>query len=214
MARRARPGHTTAACPGCKRVGYPDYDIGKDPALHYGYERPSDGLCAECTDALAVAQQLKERRAAEIAAEGNRSTFRENWFYPYIGAGSYDGTGRAYLDALKTLVHCVSVPITKDERDWGAPLLFTRPTDRNLSGGGETREHLHIAPDTAAALDALEHAVAALVRSADHEGFKRGRQLLASLASGELTVADYDDRAVKESKPIPSRKSHDELRKK
>lgn len=200
----ARAGRTKAPCPGCKRRARL-YSDPQDETKFYAGDRPADGLCRDCEGALDDAKKLVARseRAAKRAAD--RKPFRvpemPHWM-PYLQHGRHDerDATRVIQSTLKQLAETIAdEAVVGAEQDYSDVVpLFTRRAGGGYQSIGYATPVL-LEPGIATLLDAIEHAISDYGDVAYAAGRRDGRNLLQALAGGEMTVADYDDRAVEET---------------
>lgn len=78
---------------------------------------------------------------------------------------------------------------------YSIPRIF--PTLRASSSSNDWNQTVRIRPDVAAALGSTYKAVADAVAAAHKKGHEEGRNLLAQLASGQITTDDFNNTAAR-----------------
>lgn len=165
---------TRKPCHGCGRT--------------FAWGRPADEVCPDCKADIAFAKQARERDA--------RTGFKFNLAWVPHEMGYIKHGSRETLDSIRSslwdLAKAVSVECQQDY-DGEIPMLG----ERSSYVGPITR----ILPSKEA-FDKMHVLLAAIQLATDEayaEGMKRGRNLLAGLASGDLTVAKFNEMAKEES---------------
>lgn len=188
--RRASPGYTYEPCHGC----------GKDE-----YRRKAT-LCRACTETIEKAEQ----RQRELAAMGDDAPA------PHLMKE------RAY--ALPSLWHCEREPVEQAFFDLGQ--LLSEPTTGHPPYEKPDQDHQYpwvdeskwnvwpfpqnsyrssdwvcvraIRPSHAQAIRTLFAAVRQALDEAHTQGFKEGKNLLAQLASGQITMDKFNEISIRE----------------
>lgn len=201
--RRAWRGHTHDPWPCC----------GKPPDGSSG--RPKDGICRDCQ------QLIEEGKAARAATAAKKDLVPFHWTerdYGFPGYYSseyrFPNTGDHH-DQLKAamfnLVNAAATPAPGDtprlspnytmrpsymnpskmERDYAAwPMVLTVKTDHN----SWSWDKLVLMPEALRnAIDQMDQTVRAVLGAVFQEGKERGSSLLHQLASGEKTLADFEE---------------------
>ncbi|MBO0794338.1 MAG: hypothetical protein J2P36_25775 [Ktedonobacteraceae bacterium] len=163
---------TKKPCPGCGST----------------HGRDVDKLCARCDRDL---KQYREREK-RLAEREHSSLYRVPKGLPYYRVGKFPQQDlistamTALLDAL--------APEGAEPPPWGdstlCPFLISRGPDI-IGGGREVCYHLpaHIAQT----LDQLDSAIMTSLKQARIDGRQEGSSLLDRLASGEVTVGQFND---------------------
>lgn len=166
-----RRGFTNKPCPGCGAEG----------------SRPTNGVCQVCEARLRLAIALEK-------SEGQRqglqrfTTKKVSYALPYF----LHQTDRL-RDAIHALSHAVSQPAADDWNRENAPPLFDDTSERRGFDVVRMFEPRH-----AAALIEIFEASREAVVGAYTKGHNRGRDLLRSLASGEVTADQFNDAAIRQ----------------
>jgi hypothetical protein len=196
---------------GCTHEPYPC--CGAEPGA---YGRPKGTICRDCESL--IADGMAARAAAATAQEaGQRQVFRwtsqKHGWPRFYGAGCQwpagDGLDDALVDAFWQLVTLVADPAPADTpRDSPKYEMVARawskgkerqylPWPMVLSEGGYgswSFEQLVLLPaNVQQALDTLHQAIKAALGGVYQEGKERGGSALLRLASGELSLQDFDD---------------------
>jgi hypothetical protein len=173
------------------------------------YGRPKATLCQECADLIREGKAARARVPQDLVPYA--------WTSVDYGWPAFYGTGaaldsdvhRRLTTAFWTLVNAVTVPAPGDTPDLdpehlGEPDRRTGerrplPWPRILSVKGHSHDswswyRLILArPDVQAALDAVHQAILAALSAAWDKGKERGGSALHGLASGEISLTDFED---------------------
>ncbi len=184
---------TRKPCPGCGQVK--------------SY-RPAAEVCGECRQDLELARAVHGRRLREASGENGKRAFRiaePGWahFYPYVycGQGGGDAGGR-FRDAFDALVTALAEPITWDDLPERIDEDGTEHLDKGIERlvGGDRDYEQHepaLLPQAAGlALRELYAAVQAVSAEALENGRGEGRQLLVGLATGRLSVGEFNKKTT------------------
>jgi hypothetical protein len=172
--KRARAGYTLDACPGCGD---------KSSA------RPKNGVCYDCESLLKEARQARADKARDDAPVKTYTLpSRLHW---HIRMGMVDASGHRLLDAFATkwleLVKLLGTlrRATYPNRD--VPVLFP-------VGGKDpsNRDVIEMRPDLAAKINEMDAAMDAAINEVAHAERRMGSSIIASLASGSITVDQFN----------------------
>ena len=181
---------TRKPCPGCGQV------------KRY---RPAAEVCAECKEDLGLARTVHDRRLREASGESGKRAFRvaePGWAhsYPYVycGQGGSDA-GERFRRAFDVLVTALAEPTVLGD----VPELIDEEGVTHLDRGVERlvegdrsydQGELVLLPEAVGpALRELYAAVQGVAAEALENGCEEGRQLLVGLATGRLSVGDFNE---------------------
>lgn len=204
--RRASRGYTYDPCPGCKREEH----------------RPKDELCLACRHELERARELLkdfERKRATGAAVP--FILRERVSYYNLGPSRH-GFGDRLRDAVRVLLARVTTPasdetprkdpskpierrktwspsgreIEVDYEEWPFFLASDEGISRTYESAGE-RALVLADPITREAVSELDLAIRETVAEAYKAGKEDGRNILLGLASGDVTIDEFDSATLR-----------------
>lgn len=175
--RRASPGYTTAPFPCCGAV------------VAHGQRPKETGLCGEC------AALIKEGRAARAAREAAATSavyaFRKVAHgLSYTSVALAGDHARELQAAFWQMGQAISTPATNLDYTHVAPRLLADDTK-------DVHQWSALVIARADQRDALSHlfsVVRACIAAAREDGKQQGRNLLHGLATGELSVSDFNER--------------------
>lgn len=174
-----RPGETRKACPGCKE------DCRYKP-------RPVDGVCSECRKLLDRERENEQLKA--LKKEGLKPYYfpERGYALPYI---RHDKFEHPLQDAFYALAKEIAVPDPDEGRKhhWysdGVPELVEYLQRDSRSWGGTAM----FRPRVAARFRTLFNAIRDSLEFAYSEGRDDGSNLLRRLASGDVSVVEFDER--------------------
>lgn len=187
-ARQSRSRGTSKPCPGCGRENT---------------HRPVDGVCSECEALLREALAARERAAAQTERQRYRVPGADHAFPAYRVSGTTLGTEGAIADQARRRITLALAqltlaagPLHTEHRSNQEPVVFTREgAVRDWMGYGEARV-LDLAVPLAAALDALDQAIAQAMQASYMQGFATGRNLLLALSEGQVTADEFERRSL------------------
>ena len=178
-----RKGETTKPCPGCGEEGL----------------RDADNVCQRCQRLLQEARQARERQAQDT----ERQVYDVPATFPWYSVpASYQSQGatRTALESIRAmmveLVHSIGTPAVGDALYNVATKLFTFPKGRRVEYSSYD-SRLCLAPETARAIDHLDTAIQTALQVAYEAGKQDGAHLLQQLASGEITIAAFNEETMK-----------------
>jgi hypothetical protein len=166
---------TTKPCPSCREVDR---------------WRKSDEICGSCKklieDGKTFRQFVKESDATEVVNVPDPGRSHD---YPYIYRGGE--RGREFASAFHKLVWLLAKPVQPDQQ---AKHLITAPLGRD--GGHYYGQCAAIQKGARELLDAVYQSAMLMVLDAYKEGKDDGISLLNQLASGEMSVDKFNERAI------------------
>jgi hypothetical protein len=175
MAKQAAAKRTKAPCPGC----------GETPGYLF---RDADKVCGECRRELDRAKQI-----LEDSARGRERVNMPHAYYglPYISNANPRGHDREPLKKFQiALVDAARAVGIACEPDWeNCSSLVTK---QDSGGGYGTRGFLALPDGFRDAANRLYRAADAMVQAAYKNGFADGRQLIAGLADGSVSIDKYN----------------------
>jgi hypothetical protein len=192
-ARRYTPrGSTWDPCPACK-VG--------------DRLRPRDGICSDCRRVLDNAK-LRAAEAAEKPSEEQRRLYflqERAYALPYLphqGSSDRDALARAFwaLGQLLSEPSEAYSPPENEERKL-PPDAYLWPFEKH-GRPYEWRICRSMLPPHRDALHELFSLVRGALERAYAEGFESGRNLLAQLASGSITMDQFNDVSTREARSL------------
>lgn len=168
-----RRGWTDKPCEGCGKTG----------------GRPTGENCLECQHLLTFAREV----IAEREQKQESGVYLAPWRFNY-----HTGDGPAYrgriAKAMLLLLKALSEPMETFTAGDIPTLLEPLP---HWQDNHERRsERIRIRHDYAAILRELDSTILAQLDSAYTQGYERGRNLLTSLAKGELSVDDFNKATI------------------
>jgi hypothetical protein len=171
------------ACPACHEK--PDYG-----------RRPVDGICRDCAIAIARARAAKEEQQ-ERQNQGGKVAVWFPWAahaLPHLShdKGSTFDARDSTRDRFFALALAVSEPAGEGNTDRTLVDYKPRAFD-NSPSRGKVRV---LAPMVADALRALYQSILELSENAHAEGERRGRRLLFGLATGDVSVNDFNKATI------------------
>ena len=173
-------------CPGCRKTEY------------YGLK---GSLCIDCKDTLKIGTDVKNAR--KTSANAKVGTFMIPWAYyafPYFPHGDglkdyktadgFEGNAkevfeRSFYETIKLLSEPSRDPL-------GPPLI----TWKSMGSHHNKQEPVRMRTDVAAQLTEIYTAVALMVENAYKQGKMHGEDLIARLASGELSVNEVNKQSI------------------
>lgn len=188
---------TRKPCAICKETGWRAADS-PCPACLERFER----LEARAKEALAYREGVKA-----IATPASWPSFKSEH---YIGYGSSERLHTAFRDL------CRSFPKSTDEGAsvnvyHGTPHEDEVAPDVRAGSSGSPRNGRSVVvmmhPDTARALEAIHNLIGPCIDAAYDEGYRDGRNLLARLASGDLTPAEFSKKEIESAAEAQRRKN-------
>ena len=185
--RRASPGCTHDPWPCCQK-----------PASEYG-GRPKNTICNECK-ALINTGRDAIARAQNTGDEVYSWALEPHWWSQYYGPYefSYGGGDTRLANAMYALVTALATPVH-------GKIDYRRRVPRVLEGGIEDIWKRHwegqapfqMKAATRDHLNELDSAIRAALEDTYAEGKNRGRSALLQLATGELSIMDFDKTVAK-----------------
>jgi len=152
------------------------------------WDRVKDKPCPTCLDWIARMRRLEESMRAELEPIGTPPSSNAWQYIPEV-----DREGRSeFCEALHTIWQLA----TTEGAQWRVGMKTLKAME---DPRGYWTPKVRLAkPGLAEAVDALHASVSTMVKSAYQAGHKSGRNLLAGLASGEMTVGEFNDRAERQ----------------
>lgn len=176
MARVTKP------CPACKTT-----DHRRDGA---------DEVCSECKRLLAFAKaELKRREGlSKDNAEIVRAPERDYAIDGFYSRGVHSDVSDGVKKAMHALIMSVTDPVSSAEGfpDWEAKI--------RVLPSSKTRDWLkcyRIKKSTATAIIELDTAIRKLQKAAETGAYEDGHNLLIGLASGEMSVKEFNEETEK-----------------
>lgn len=177
-------GYTKKKCSGCGSV----------TSLRPGT------VCGSCQQAIMSYPELKARAGLMDASRLRQYFIGERTGIP---SGIYSmSAARDFAEAMSSLLRVVgqATPNQQEQRFHNSSIpepsfitmLEVEHRDRNRSDF-----RIHLPEGTTEALRALYLSIQMLVQEAEAKGQQKGRQLLLQLNSGELSVADFNEAAIR-----------------
>jgi hypothetical protein len=170
---------TRKPCPACGR-----------PMGH----RPKDGVCRRCQNLLqrAILAILEDvTKTGEVALKVKSYGYREG---DYSIGMRFDGPRYSLEEWFQKLVLLVSRPAEDVEEEW---LTHGRILPSAAGHSSDYRGPWRLfVPAVAEALEKLDQAIRAALIDASATGRERGANILASLASGEITVDELNRQTI------------------
>ncbi len=190
-------GRTTKPCPGCK---------GNHPS------RKADSVCHECAQLLRDGRQLRKERLAVVADGENCLVVipqADHWM-PYV----YGDKGQPVMAGFRALGMAVGQPIRVEElvvneagvRDWeargpwppGAADALQLVGERNPSTYSSSCDYYTVKKAQHTVIVALWNSIKEWGEAMMLRGRQQGSNLLAGLATGEYSVADFNKHTMEE----------------
>jgi hypothetical protein len=177
-----KKGETTKACPGCGEEGI----------------RNANEVCWHCKKLLEEARTARARQEQDTAYQVYDIPATFPWYYAPDPYGQKHEELRRHEETLralmKTLVHSIGTRAVGTEiYNPDRSKLFTFPKGRRLEYSFYDSQLL-LKPETAHALDELDTTLQAALVAAYEDGKRAGAHLLHQLASGDITVATFNER--------------------
>lgn len=203
-------GRTVAVMParGERRRAYRGFThepyecCGKDPGPR---GRPKRTICRECGQLIEDGKALRQQTSQQVAS-GDRGLYRfheRDYAVPgYYSPGLSSDHQRTLQAALFGLVQAAAMPAPvtappyansgqREEDDWEPeawPHVLTVKQDRHDWGS-----LVLLPPAVRDAIDRFDQAIRAALASTYQAGKKDGRSVLLGLATGEVSLADFDE---------------------
>ena len=174
-----KKGETTKACPGCGEEGI----------------RDANAVCMHCKQLLQEAKAARARQEQETEYQ----VYAVPETFPWYHAPAQNTTQQELRRIeeqlrvlMQTLTYAIGIPAvgTKAYHPERAK-LFTFPKGRQLHYSFNDSQLL-LKPETARVLDELDTTLQMVIVASYEEGKRDGAHLLGQLASGEITVADFN----------------------
>lgn len=191
--RRYTPrGSTWDPCPVCKASSEP---------------RPRLGICGGCRRTFELAKQREAEEAAKPSEEQRRPYYLQEREYalPYLPAGLRDDRDKlqhAFFELGQLLSAPSALHGPPSDEDGIRPDLYLWPFVKHSSRWHEWRVCRTMLPAHRDALHELFDHVRAALESAHAEGFSEGRNLLAQLASGAITMDRFNEVTTREESSL------------
>lgn len=179
--KRAKKGYTFDACHGCGQV----------PSHWEG--RPKDKVCSNCQNTLKLATQFNTEQSNknEIAKVGIPA--QPHWL-PYIRSSTSRKAGKLDVrsEFWKLAILC-STPSLEDPCFNGVQRLIPIPPgDRPDWSPHEAKDIRLMVSSVSAQFAVLYSAIMQQLNECYEDGKERGQSLLGQLASGDLSVNDFN----------------------
>ena len=180
-----RRGHTREPWPCC------------DKAVDQESGRPKDRICGECAELIRIGKNTVERKT-QAGEETYYWAEQAHWWPRYYG--QYEFTrhelDRKLADAMFHLVNLVTT--TVDTRHWRKddeqPVLDANNRPQEYEYGGTVL--VRADPATRDALNELDARIRECLTSAYEAGKAKGQRSLLQLASGELSLTDFEKQTI------------------
>ena len=178
-----KKGETTKACPGCKQEGL----------------RDADSVCYHCRLKLQEAEKIREYQARQQNQQVYRIPVNFPLYVVSVSSLNSDNVWkhlRALTDILARLVRSpgIGVPAVGEALYAQEHRLFHDPK-RNRTDDSSHDDRKVIQTETAQLIGELDTLLQQSLEAAYQAGKQDGSSLLLQLASGELSVADFNKQA-------------------
>lgn len=176
-----------------KEVKCPTCNTGK---LYY----TEDAICNECANALKEGQRFLAERQERIA-EGASDWFAlsNSYSYTYSNGDVPIISHSDFYTARDLVTNLIANSCEESERSYQS-YRNTKKVLGPYNPGTSTTHMIRCSPAKAEEISKAFTALESMLRHVYAEGFEAGRALLMGLASGELSVRDYNDRTEKHTK--------------
>lgn len=191
---------TSKPCPGCGKEA---------PKSYHGRSLPWRDEMEVCHDCKTLLEEARTRR--KILSEDTETVIiavpKETWthWYPqfYMGLASgqdHEGTREELEMCLIRLIHAASELRLQREYARGDFNLWTPPLPDGLTRPQGTSEERIMPRLVAEAIRDLYLAISEALKETNQLSLEEGSQLLLSLASGRLTMDDFNQAALRKRK--------------
>ena len=183
---RAQKGHTHDPWPCC----------GKESGYARGREKNT--ICPNCQKLIKLGKATLDRQTT-ARQEVYLWSRQPNWWPRYYGP--YDFPDHVMRDRLGDAMYAVATLVSENAEQ--SP--WTKNLEHLLSCGErgsryhyEGKKTVSIDPALRNALDELDNAIRAALEGVFSEGQTQGRSIMLQLASGKLSMDDYNKQSLKE----------------
>ena len=154
------------------------------------YGREIDKVCADCERLIREATEAREK-----AAKKGGSLVRLPRYFPSYSVSherarywsGHDGIAGPFKAVVEALAKASSSPHAKD------PVILLQGEECNYSG-----DLFEMSKEAVEAIRLLDKRIKEAISEALAAGYEAGQNLLASLASGELSIKELNDSTIKE----------------
>ncbi len=188
--RRSPAGMTADSCPLCKKAAGETYDDGTSVPF-----RDKNSVCSHCLKEILDLRNTT-RRLERLVSKGEIKDARSRRVNPYPRPirGKHD-TREAISKALQTL--CRLIGGESDENEWYRTMNHSADKEGWLFDPENMAATFYrsLTNEEHGALQALFDAILANSESAYEEGLSRGKDLLLSLQTGEISLSEFEQRS-------------------
>lgn len=188
IARRAKPP-TRVPCPTCQTP--------QDPRIYY---YPKGECCDDCLMVLWKAEdELSANRARRDAAETETLAVQPSWPHLFLPRGDRDSDAAAkaienkFRDMLKILTLDRVEP--RGETTRGRIIKASRGA---IYSEGRNALEITVPVGSGDFIDGVSSEISAALAAIYEAGVEKGSSLIARLASGEITIGEFDSRERKD----------------
>ena len=180
---RASRGHTWDPWPCC----------GERPEATGRHARPKGEICTECKRLIEIGR-LAEKLAKSDGGRTYKWVSEPHWYPGYYGPYDLSTSVRNRLrDAMFAAVNTTSTTVAWDTFSQQVNEFFLKTSRTRVPYNHMTPPIIVLAnPAQRESLNALDDAIRGALEDAFAEGKRRGRSAVLQLASGEMSLKDFD----------------------